>query len=1152
MKKQLLAIFASGLTLLITMIGLLPKAVTAQPPLPDIEMVRKRWWIGDLPPIAGFTPTVEKSSPVHPLGNLADWSRIAFQSYRDGNWEIYLARGDGTQPVRLTHHPAADVRPRLNRGATRLAFTSDRDGNWEIYTINTDGSGLARLTFNDANDAGPVWSPDGRRIAFASDRDGNWEIYVMNADGLDQTRLTYNDADDIMPAWSSDGNRIAWVRMSGPNGALWVMSADGTIQRAVLSGLRFLQNPRWSPDLRFPDQLVFDYDCDGDLWNELAEASIGRTPGCVYDAAQDLVDTWMGSWSPDGRWLLFSRVEYVLRDNKLFLRNAYVERVPTAGGPTERLLPLGVDLLPDWQTTDVSPPWVHLQRLPRYLRSPHGAVTLSWSGEDVGPAGLGGYEVQWWKEDLGDWGTWLRDTQDTTAHFVGTPGETYAFRVRARDNAWNVSPWSGGLWNRTTLYAWHLTGLVSDNRGIPLSGAVVETTPSSINAASSGFDGRFRVYLAQMASTTVSVRLQGYSELPAVTFSGAQDVVHWWALPPVDDQLVNGGFEQGNLNPWQSSESSAAVLDWTAAHTGDASVKLGQPPALEIINLSNNADHSGLFGPPRIVHDPAGNLHVVWSDMTTIPGDMRPYAGDLFYSMRPPDSDWTSPTIIVPEHPGGAGWPEAAMGPDGTVHVVWLEEFSEETSGTRKQKIGYTFKPPGGTWSAMTDLSGAFPAPPYSLPRPTPMIAVDGQGGVHVVWSDGEGIWYTAKRRDASWSDPVEVFPTGDMPTVAVGPDDQVHLIWRERSSGDLFYSRRLLDGSWSTPINLTRRSGIRYGPRLTVDPQRNVHLVWVDTTHFPASLFYMRRTADGQWSEPIGIVEGDNTSPLTVYLTADPDGRLHVAWSAMDWPNNLWSEVRYRIRSPEGLWSAPIRLSHAQQRADGPGVWADEGGMAHVVWFEEPTFVNAEVMYTEVNLTRATEAALSQTVTLPSSLHRPTLSFAYMLDIAAETGASLSAEVNGAPVFSSTVPAADWTHVWVDLTPWAAQTVTVSFRVHGTSTSGPVIAHLDDVSLGSWLTPVVHNVSPAHVETRPVPITITGENFIETPTVRLNETALEDVQWIDEHTLRVTLPADLPPGVYDVWVTNPGGQKTGVSRRLHVGKQVYLPVLFRGYALID
>ncbi len=75
----------------------------------------------------------------------------------------------------------------------RIAFQSDRDGGFEIYVMNADGRDQTRLTNNSTEDRTPVWSPDGRRLAFISNRQGSFDIYVMNANGGEQTRA-YEDA----------------------------------------------------------------------------------------------------------------------------------------------------------------------------------------------------------------------------------------------------------------------------------------------------------------------------------------------------------------------------------------------------------------------------------------------------------------------------------------------------------------------------------------------------------------------------------------------------------------------------------------------------------------------------------------------------------------------------------------------------------------------------------------------------------------------------------------------------------------------------------------------------------------------------------------------------------------------------------------------
>src|SRR4051794_10543027 len=117
---------------------------------------------------------------------------------------------------------AQDVRwPR----GTRIAYDSSRDGNAEIYTMFTDGGDQIRLTDNPAFDGEPAWSPDRSSIAFVSDRDGTNNIYVMNADGTNAHPLTSNQADNIDPAWSPDGQRIAFASNQTGNYDIYSMLA---------------------------------------------------------------------------------------------------------------------------------------------------------------------------------------------------------------------------------------------------------------------------------------------------------------------------------------------------------------------------------------------------------------------------------------------------------------------------------------------------------------------------------------------------------------------------------------------------------------------------------------------------------------------------------------------------------------------------------------------------------------------------------------------------------------------------------------------------------------------------------------------------------------------------------------------------------------
>jgi TolB protein len=222
------------------------------------------------------SPTAAPSSPPHsPTPTPSPWL-LAYDSDVEGNDEIYLLPADGGPPLNLTRHPAEDRYPAWSPDGSRIAFQSNRDGNWEIYTLDL-GDGvhgkLTRLTFDLAYDGAPTWSPDGAWIAFESYRDTapcqlatpvpdpppcpDLEIYRVPAEGGTPQRLTDSPQGDYQPAWSPDGDWIAFTSWRDGDKEIYVMPATGGPARnvtvsagdespALLAGAS--RSPTWSPD----------------------------------------------------------------------------------------------------------------------------------------------------------------------------------------------------------------------------------------------------------------------------------------------------------------------------------------------------------------------------------------------------------------------------------------------------------------------------------------------------------------------------------------------------------------------------------------------------------------------------------------------------------------------------------------------------------------------------------------------------------------------------------------------------------------------------------------------------------------------------------------------------------------------------------------
>ncbi|MBI4283375.1 MAG: PD40 domain-containing protein [Chloroflexi bacterium] len=230
-------------------------------------------------------------------------TKIAFDSNRTGDYELFTMSANGSALIRLTNNTADDTHPAWSPDGSRIAFSSNRDGNDEIYVMNLNGSNLMRLTDNPTYDGYPEWSPDGQQIAFMRTVNSITEIFVMSQNGTDVRRLTTSGFSEgnWHPSWSPDGSQIVYVSRATGNWEVWLMNVDGSGKiQLTTDGAGSKHLPRFLPD---GSKILFAWAPAG-TWNIYQMNPDGSSILNLTNSSAQEGDPYP---SPDGQRIAFQR-----------------------------------------------------------------------------------------------------------------------------------------------------------------------------------------------------------------------------------------------------------------------------------------------------------------------------------------------------------------------------------------------------------------------------------------------------------------------------------------------------------------------------------------------------------------------------------------------------------------------------------------------------------------------------------------------------------------------------------------------------------------------------------------------------------------------------------------------------------------------------
>jgi uncharacterized membrane protein len=268
---------------------------------------------------------------------------------------------------------------------------------------------------------------------------------------------------------------------------------------------------------------------------------------------------------------------------------------------------------------------------------------------------------------------------------------------------------------------------------------------------------------------------------------------------------------------------------------------------------------------PTVAIDSSQNIHVVWDD-----GWMN-----VFYQKFDSEGNPISSEIHVGNVDSTASHvPAVAVDPiNDLIHIVH-EDYEYQCEDIVYGKYDQNQKVLVNEVAISSDVSSH---------AEHETLTTDANGYIHVAFGSSTGAWWRkVDQNGVARGQSVNIFstPTYKIADVAVTPNGDVHLVWED--GGQIYYTRLDNNGTVLNQNVVITRNGVSPGPpRVAATHEENaVYIVWHDNRDGNSEIYYAKLEKGKYGETPENYRLSKNpASSLYPRVAVDPDDNVHVVW---------------------------------------------------------------------------------------------------------------------------------------------------------------------------------------------------------------------------------------------------------------------------------